>query len=62
MNRQNEIHAQRGKELDVSVPITNPMTFLERVPASNSLSTSNIGIQVEPLTHAFRNTNSNYNQ
>lgn len=29
-------------------------TFFERVPASNLVSTSKIGIQVEPLTHAFK--------
>lgn len=51
-------------KLDVQVPIINPVIFRERVPASMLSSTSNIGIHVEPLTHAlrkrFENRISNY--
>ena len=36
------------------IPITKLVTFLGMVPKSSLLSTSNIGIQVEALTHAFK--------
>lgn len=39
------------------IPIMKLDIFLDRAPASNPLSTSNIGIHVEPLTHAFKNKN-----
>lgn len=36
------------------IPIIKFVTFLEIVPISNLSSTSKIGIQVEPFTHAFK--------
>lgn len=36
------------------LPMMKFVIFLERAPTSDPLSMSNIGIQVEPLTHACR--------
>jgi len=40
--------------MEYLIPITKFVTFLGTVPKSSLLSTSNIGIHVEPLTHAFK--------
>jgi len=40
--------------MEFLIPITKFVTFLGTVPKSSLLSTSNIGIQVEALTHAFK--------
>lgn len=43
--------------MDYDLPIAKEVIFLETVPNSSELSTSKIGIQVEPLTHACQNRN-----